>query len=71
MNRVLLTCFTNASCILSCMKEIICKIVGHREFDPGVVASRPWEGSDLHSYSELDFREENCLRCGHELDVAA
>ncbi len=53
------------------MKEIICKIVGHREFDPEVVASRPWEASDLHSYSELDFREENCLRCGHELVQAA
>ncbi|MDA8290112.1 MAG: hypothetical protein M0Z33_00275 [Actinomycetota bacterium] len=49
------------------MTHVICKLIGHREFDDEVLDIRPWEDRDFSGYSKEDFRSETCLRCGDEL----
>ena len=49
------------------MNEIICKLIGHREYDDEVLELRPWQDHEFAAYSQLDFREEHCLRCGAPL----
>jgi hypothetical protein len=49
------------------MNQILCKIIGHKDFSPEVLAFRPWEDPDLLATSIVDFRELNCLRCGESL----
>lgn len=49
------------------MKRAVCLIIGHREYDAEVLAFRPWQDPDFYGYSEADFREPNCLRCGEVL----
>jgi hypothetical protein len=46
------------------MNQIICHIIGHREYNEEVLDVRPWEDPDFASYAQEDFREEACLRCG-------
>jgi hypothetical protein len=53
------------------MKRIVCKIVGHRDYDPQVLVIRPWEDPDFYSYAQADFRESACLRCGEALSHVA
>ena len=53
------------------MKRIVCKIIGHRDFDPQTLAARPWEDPDFYGYAQVDFREVECLRCGEALQEAA
>ena len=53
------------------MTDILCMIVGHREFRTGVLDARPWENLDIHGYSPVDFRESECLRCGQALEAEA
>ena len=48
-------------------ERILCKIVGHRDYDPEVLAAKPWEDPDFYNYALSDFREPNCLRCGEPL----
>ena len=50
------------------MTQFLCKIIGHREYDPWVLAQRPWELDDLRQYPPSAFREHHCLRCRAELD---
>ena len=50
------------------MKDIMCRILGHQEYDPGVVAAHPWDDPDFYEYDLEDFRETNCVRCGHLLE---
>lgn len=52
------------------MKHILCKVIGHREFDPEVLAARPWESQDFRHFTPVEFREPQCLRCGEELVAA-
>ncbi len=49
------------------MKRIVCKIVGHRDYTPEVLAVKPWRDPDFYAYSQSDFREPACLRCGEAL----
>jgi hypothetical protein len=49
------------------MKQLLCKVIGHREFDPEVLADRPWENRDFRGFSPAEFREPHCLRCGEDL----
>jgi hypothetical protein len=49
------------------MNQIICKIIGHRDYSPEVLRIRPWENPDFRAASLADFRELNCLRCGESL----
>lgn len=53
------------------MNEIICKLIGHREYDAEVLEIRPWQDRDFSGYSQEDFREPNCLRCGGALASTA
>jgi hypothetical protein len=46
-------------------------LVGHREYDPEVITTRPWEDRDFYDYCQEDFRETNCLRCGEPLQTQA
>ncbi len=52
-------------------EHLICLIVGHRAYDPEVLATRPWEDPDFYQYSQDDFREPKCLRCGEPLGQVA
>ena len=52
-------------------EHLICLIVGHRAYDPEVLATRPWEDPDFYQYSRDDFREPKCLRCGEPLGQVA
>ena len=49
------------------MTQILCKVVGHRDYDRKVLASRPWEDLDINGFAKIDFRSSICLRCGHSL----
>ena len=49
------------------MAHILCKLIGHREYGDEVLQFRPWEDPDFVEYSQQDFRETNCLRCGELL----
>ena len=53
------------------MTDLLCMIVGHREFRTEVLDARPWQNLDIHGYSPADFRESECLRCGHALETEA
>ena len=53
------------------MKEIICRLTGHREYSPDVLEFQPWRHPDFSGYSLSDFREPNCLRCGEPLQPEA
>ncbi len=53
------------------MTHMICKLIGHREFDDEVLEVRPWEDRDFTGYSKDDFRAEACLRCGDTLTPIA
>ncbi len=53
------------------MTQLICRIVGHKEFSDEVLALRPWEDPDFAGYALADFREPACLRCGAELAPTA
>jgi hypothetical protein len=50
-----------------CMNQILCKIIGHRDFSPEVLRIRPWESPDFQALPISDFRELHCLRCGESL----
>jgi hypothetical protein len=50
------------------MSQLLCKIIGHREYDPKVLFERPWELEDLRHYPPSAFRETHCLRCHDELN---
>ncbi len=56
---------------MSSMKHVLCKLVGHRDYDPEVLAVKPWEDPDFYGYSLEDFREPACLRCGEVLSAEA
>jgi hypothetical protein len=49
------------------MNQLLCKIIGHKDFSPEVLSLKPWENPDLRATSIVDFRELNCLRCGESL----
>jgi hypothetical protein len=49
------------------MAQLLCKIIGHREFNEAVLRNRLWEHRDFAGYSQWDFRENHCLRCGDSL----
>ena len=49
------------------MKNILCRILGHQQYDPDVLAARPWEDPDFYGYDIEAFREDRCLRCGQPL----
>lgn len=49
------------------MTQIICKVLGHKEYADEVLEVRPWEDRDFYHYSQEDFREPSCLRCGESL----
>jgi len=49
------------------MKNILCRILGHQEYSPDVLAARPWEDPDFYGFDLADFREDRCLRCGEPL----
>jgi hypothetical protein len=53
------------------MRQIVCKIIGHQEYDPEVIAAQPWNDPDFYGYSQTDFREPKCLRCGELLEPQA
>lgn len=53
------------------MNHMICKLIGHREFDDEVLEVRPWEDRDFSGYSKEDFRVDRCLRCGEDLGALA
>ncbi len=52
------------------MKQFLCKIVGHREYNAEVLAVKPWQDRDFFDYCQSDFREPACLRCGEALPPA-
>jgi hypothetical protein len=56
---------------LSLMKQVLCKLVGHRDYDPEVLAIKPWLDPDFYAYAPEDFREPVCLRCGEVLSPVA
>lgn len=49
------------------MTQIICKLLGHREYDDEVLELRPWQDADFRGYCQEDFRADHCLRCGEAL----
>jgi len=49
------------------MTQILCKIIGHREYDDEVLEVQPWQDRDFSGYAQEDFRETHCLRCGEAL----
>jgi hypothetical protein len=53
------------------MTQLLCTIIGHREYDPEILAAQPWLDRDIRGYSQSDFRELNCLRCGQPLQSKA
>lgn len=55
------------SCYPHGMAQLICKLIGHREFTDEVLTVRPWEDPDFSGYVLEDFREDHCLRCGGSL----
>lgn len=49
------------------MTPLLCKIIGHREYNDEVLRARPWQDTDFLGFSQEDFREAHCLRCGNPL----
>lgn len=49
------------------MTQLICKLIGHREYDDEVLEARPWQDADFRGYAREDFREATCLRCGDSI----
>lgn len=51
------------------MTQLICRLLGHREYADEVLALRPWQDPDFKGYAREDFREARCLRCGGPLEA--
>lgn len=65
------SCASNTGRTLGDMKQLLCKLMGHQEYEPEVLEAKPWLDDDFYGYDELDFREPKCLRCGEPLERQA
>ena len=52
---------------IEAMKNVMCRLLGHQQYEAEVLAIRPWEDPEFYGYDIADFREDRCLRCGEAL----